>query len=71
MGLRTRLALLRACFRLGLVASNWPRTTEEEGLAAYARGDSQRDCPYQKDDPRSDAWSQGYRRAGALDASVW
>ncbi len=43
---------------------------EAEGVAAYAGGASERDCPY-RDKERSAAWSHGYRRADRMDASVW
>ena len=48
----------------------WTGPAVEAGLAAYARGAAERDCPYD-DDERSAAWAQGFRCGDRLDAAVW
>lgn len=68
--MRKLLLQLRQSGRLGRSLSSWATSVEAEGVAAYAGGASERDCPY-RDDQRSAEWTCGFRRAGSLDASVW
>jgi ribosome modulation factor len=58
----------RPCLDIALIELG--TSVEEEGFAAYARGASERHCPY-GDQAHSAAWSRGFRRAERLDASVW